>query len=72
MQLELVDGQLQPVLTTSDPPDLTPAASTEEWGLTSEPWIFAVDGNGIVQKSYELIASPAEMDAAIKAISPAG
>ena len=51
---------------------MTPTAATEEWGLTSEPWIFAVDGNGVVQKSYELIASPAEMDAAIKAISPAG
>ena len=71
-ELKLVDGQLQPVLTTTDPPDLTPTAATNEWGLTSEPWIFAVDGNGIVQKSYELIASPAEMDAAIKAISPAG
>jgi len=71
-QLKLVDGQLQPVRTTSDPPDLIPTAATEEWGLTSEPWIFAVDGNGVVQKSYELIASPAEMDAAIKAISPAG
>jgi hypothetical protein len=71
-ELKLVDGQLQPVLTTTDPPDLTPTAATTEWGLTSEPWIFAVDANGVVQKSYELIASPAEMDAAIKAIAPAG
>jgi hypothetical protein len=71
-ELKVVDGQLQPVLTTTDPPDLTPTAATVEWGLTSEPWIFAVDSNGIVQKSYELIASPAEMDAAIKAIAPLG
>ncbi len=70
-ELKLVDGQLQPVLTTADPPDLTPTTTTLEWGLTSEPWIFAVDANGVVQKSYELIASPAEMDAAIKAIAPA-
>ena len=45
---------------------------TDAWGLTSEPWIFAVDGTGVVRKSYELIATADEMNAAIAAIAPGG
>ena len=46
-QLQLVDGQLQPVLT-GDAADLTPAAATDAWRLLSEPWVFVVDRDGIV------------------------
>ena len=66
-QLEDVDGQLQPVLT-GDPPALTPAASTEEWGLPTEPWIFVVDRDGIVTGSFMLIASDEELEAAVSAV----
>jgi hypothetical protein len=65
-QLQDVDGQLQPLLDASGA--LQNTATTNEWGLTAEPWIFAVDSDGIVRKSYELIASDAEMDQAIEAI----
>ena len=51
-QLELVDGQLQPVLDANS--QLQATATTDEWGLLSEPWIFAVDRDGIVRGSYEL------------------
>ena len=34
---------------------------TNQWGLRSEPWIFAVDRNGIVQGSYEVTITPAEL-----------
>ena len=44
-------------------------ATTNEWGLTAEPWIFAVDGSGVVRGSYELIASEAEIDEAITEIT---
>ena len=40
--------------------DLQATDVTNAWGLTSEPWIFAVDATGVVRGSYELIATPAE------------
>jgi hypothetical protein len=68
--LEDASGQLQPVLDAQG--NLQATDVTNAWGLTSEPWIFAVDGTGVVRKSYELIATAAEMDAAIAAIAPGG
>lgn len=61
-ELQDVDGQLQPVLT-NDALTLVPAS--REWKLLSEPWIFVVDGDGIVQASFEGIVSEDELDAAI-------
>ncbi len=66
-QLEVVDGQLQPVLT-GEPPNLTPAASTNDWRLPSEPWVYVVDRNGIVTASFMLIFSEQELEAAVDAI----
>lgn len=62
-----VDGQLQPVLDATG--NLQATDITDAWGLTSEPWIFAVDKTGVVRGSYELIASEAEIDAAIQTIT---
>ena len=67
-QLQLVDGQLQPVLTDTDPPDLTPAAATNEWRLAAEPWVFVVDRDGIVTASLMLIFSDEELEAAVAAV----
>ncbi len=64
-QLELVDGQLQPILTDGQ---LTPATSTEEWRLPTEPWVFVVDKDGIVTNSFMLIFSDEELDAALAAL----
>jgi hypothetical protein len=66
-QLQDVDGQLQPVLDANG--QLQATDTTNAWGLYTEPWIFAVDGDGIVRKSYELIATDAEMQDAIAAIT---
>lgn len=66
-QLQLVDGQLQPVLT-GDPPELTPATATNDWRLLAEPWVFVVDGKGIVTASLMLIFSDEELEAAIAAV----
>ena len=69
-QLKLVDGTLQPV-TSGDPPQLTPAAATNEWRLSAEPWVFVVDKDGIVRSSFMLIFSDAELESAIAAVEPA-
>ena len=64
-QLELVDGQLQPVLTSNA---LTPTKVTEEWGLPTEPWVFVVDKDGIVTDSFMLIFSDEELEGALAAL----
>jgi hypothetical protein len=66
-QLQVVDGQLQPV-TEGDPPNLVTTRATDEWRLLSEPWIFVVDGSGVVTSSFEGVASDAELEAAISAV----
>jgi hypothetical protein len=67
-ELKMVDGQLQPVLTDADPPDLVPTAATNEWRLLAEPWVFVVDRSGIVTASFMLIFSDEELNAAIAAV----
>ncbi len=60
--LELIDGQLQPVLTDTQ---LTPVASVIEWGLVSEPWTFVVDRDGVIRGSFEGIVRDEELVAAL-------
>ncbi|HSK51649.1 MAG TPA: hypothetical protein VLA44_02770 [Clostridia bacterium] len=69
-QLELAEGQLQPVLDANG--QLTPAPATEEWGLLSEPWIFVVDGDGIVRGSFEGVVADAELERVLTEVTPAG
>ncbi len=58
--LEVVDGQLQPVL--SDANELQTAPATDAYGLLTEPFVFVVDGDGVVKASFELIFTPDEID----------
>ena len=57
-----------PVLqgTLADPP-IVPAANAwgiaaEPWGPTSMPWIFVVDGDGIVRAKYQGVIGSADVD----------
>lgn len=63
--LELVDGQLQPVLTNGQ---LTPVDAVGAWGLVSEPWIFVVDRDGVIRGSFEGIVRTEELEAALDAV----
>jgi hypothetical protein len=56
-------GQLQPVLDANG--RLTPTQATNEWHLPTEPWVFVVDRNGVVTRSFMLIFSDEELEAAI-------
>ncbi|MHB8459282.1 MAG: hypothetical protein ACYDAK_11220 [Candidatus Limnocylindrales bacterium] len=62
-KLQFVGGHLQPILDANGQLQATDA--TNAWGLLTEPWIFVVDGSGIVRGSFALIASDAELKAAI-------
>lgn len=64
--LELVDGQLQPVLTDGG---LTLVDAARDWKLLSEPWIFVIGGDGIVSASFEGIVGEEELQAAVAAVT---
>lgn len=66
-QTEFVEGRLEPVLSASNLLQTVPAA--DAYGLVTEPYIFVVDGDGIVSASFELLFTPEEMDAALDAVS---
>ncbi len=71
-KLQDVDGQLQPVLDPNRQNSLIATDVTNEWGLLSEPWIFAVDRDGIVRGSYELTITDAELKTILPAITAGG
>lgn len=63
--LQIQNGTLQPVMTNNN---LTPTSVTNTWGLSSEPWVFVIDRQGIVRGSFGLIFSDAELTAALDAV----
>jgi hypothetical protein len=65
-ELKLENGQLQAALDSNN--SLVPTAVTNTWGLSSEPWVFVVDKDGIVRGSFGLIFSDAEITAALDAV----
>ncbi len=66
-QLEPVDGQLQPLLDANG--GLQAATTTKEWGLYFEPWMYAVDRDGVVRGSYEVAISDQELEDILKVIT---
>jgi hypothetical protein len=61
--MHYANGSLQPILDANNNLQANPATST--WGIQTEPWVYVVDGNGIVTASYEAVVVPAELTAAI-------
>jgi hypothetical protein len=41
-------------------------STVEEWNLPSEPWIFVVDGKGIVRAKFEGLTTARELQAALQ------
>ena len=62
-----IAGQLTPKLDASG--NLQAAQTTQEWGLYFEPWMFAVDRDGIVRGSYEVAISDQELTDILATIS---
>jgi hypothetical protein len=65
-ELEMVDGQLQPVLRDGQ---LVPVPSVVQWGLLTEPMIFAVSSDGTITAKLEGVASADEIRAAMAYIA---
>jgi hypothetical protein len=66
-RMTYTDGRLQPVLDANS--QLQPVDSVNDWGILSEPWIFAVDRTGTVRYSFEGVVSDQELRDAIEAIA---
>lgn len=69
-ELAMADGRLQPVLSEQNLPVPVPAVT--EWGLPTEPYIFVVDGEGLVRAKMEGVASADEIRAALDQVSGSG
>ena len=66
-KLQFTEGRLQPVLDANG--QLQPVDAVNQWGLLSEPWIFTVDGSGIIRGSFEGVVGTDELKTAISAIA---
>ena len=64
-RMQFTNGHLQPVLDAQG--QLQPNDATNAFKLLSEPWIYVVNGNGRVTGSFEVLAGPDELKAAIAA-----
>ncbi|HEX3427348.1 MAG TPA: hypothetical protein VHS36_00945 [Candidatus Limnocylindrales bacterium] len=67
--LQDVQGQLQPALNAAG--TFQPAPATLAFKLLSEPYVFVIGADGKISSSFELVFSPEEIEAAIKAVAPA-
>jgi hypothetical protein len=62
-KLVFTEGRLQPDLDANN--RLQPVDTVLEWGILTEPWIYVVDGDGVVRGSFEGVISERELEAAI-------
>jgi hypothetical protein len=54
----------QEIWQASSPQTFSP--TVEEWHLRSEPWIFVVDGQGIIRAKFEGLTTRRELEAALR------
>jgi hypothetical protein len=44
--------------------------TVEEWRLETEPWVFVVDGKGIIRAKFEGLVTVQEIESALQQIVP--
>lgn len=64
-EMTFIDGRLQPDLADGQ---LQAAPWTLAWGLQTEPWIFVVDGLGVVTAKFEGAVAEEELRSAFSAL----
>jgi hypothetical protein len=69
-KLQEKDGALQPILDSQG--QLIANDISNDWGLRSEPWMFAVDRKGVVQGSYVITITDTELAAILPVITAGG
>ena len=68
-QLELQEGQLQPVLDENGV--LQPVQAVRDYGLLTEPYIFLVDGEGTITATFEAVVGEPEIRTALDELTGA-
>lgn len=68
--LNFVHVEIYEDINVSSFEDLVFVDAVREWGLPSEPWVFVVNGEGIVAASFEGAVSGEELLAAFAAVRP--
>jgi hypothetical protein len=61
-EVELVHVEVYENLDAASVADLRPVKAVSEWGLPSEPWLYVVDGEGIVAARFEGTFAPEEVE----------
>ena len=56
-------------LDASGPDELELTRAVVEWGLPNEPWVFVVDGGGVVTHRFEGVLDRAELQAAVDRVT---
>ncbi len=46
--------------------------TVEEWRLDTEPWVFVVDGKGIIRAKFEGLVTARELEAALQQVITLG
>lgn len=49
--------------------ELVPVPAVLEWGLQTEPWVFVVDGAGVVTARFEGAVGEAELREAVETVA---
>lgn len=72
IHIEPFELDAEGLLVTAEGPasamDRVPVQAVLDWNLQTEPWIFIVDGSGIIANRFEGSASPEELRDAIEAV----
>jgi hypothetical protein len=68
-ELTVTDGELQPVVQSNGFPKVVP--SVVAYGIPSEPWLYAIDADGIVSASFESVVTEDELRAAFEGLAQA-
>ena len=69
-QLELVDGQLQPVRDAAG--NLQEVESVRAYGLVSEPYLFVVGADGAIVASFEAVFGEPELRTVLDTLTDSG
>jgi hypothetical protein len=59
---------VEPYDLDKTPEELVPVDAALDWGLPSEPWVFVIDGKGLVAAKYEGVLSTKELRNALSSL----
>lgn len=68
--IDFVHVEIYEDLQVASLQDLSVVSAVGEWGLPSEPWVFVVDGDGVVAAAFEGAMQDSELTSALAGLTP--